>query len=267
LLTILQFSGVENQNTDMDRMSDTEYVSGRVPNDHPEAKEEEDLLTNEAEPTGTILKCDLYGVRTAKYFEPWTRDIDDLAHFRPTDLEKDLPRPKALWRFAIKAVLEQVKAYRYQRTWAAMKRRRDLRIEYLNLSLKETRYQEFTDEHVRRIPTETPEPLTPDESKRIDDLADNILHERDAYFYNSLYGLVLRRDVGHAYVKQSPLKTLFNFPHLRCLDSRTECDGCKQWPIHGVRYLCLECPSELASPFARDVRQSNDFFFFFSFSI
>jgi hypothetical protein len=176
-----------------------ELVSGFEGKDTQEARDEADLIDNEKEPTVEITKYDLVGLDEVTLLEggPW-KERKLSKYYKPAELESDIPRPRALFRLAGKAVFAQVKDILHRRTWAAMKKRRDLRLEYVRLRIKRLRYSNFKEYHVREHPFEDPQPLTMDEQKL--DKMYEVIPERDQDLWDSLYLEERRKDLWHSCV-------------------------------------------------------------------
>jgi hypothetical protein len=177
-----------------------ELVSGFEGTDTQEARDEADLIVNEAEPTVEITKYDLIGLEDSTVIEagPW-KERKLSKYYKPAELETNIPRPRALFRLAGKAVLAQVKEILHRRTWAAMKKRRDLRLEYLRLQLQYQRHLDFVNYNIREHASEDPQQLPVEEDKRLDKLIE-VIPKRDQDLWHSIYMEIFRKDLLHTCV-------------------------------------------------------------------
>jgi hypothetical protein len=180
--------------------TEVELMTGFEGGNTQEAIDEAALIDSEEEPTMEITKYDLIGLEDSSLIEAASWKERKLSkYYKPAELETDIPRPRALFRLAGNAVLAQVKEILHRRTWAAMKKRRDLRLEYLRLQLQYQRYLDFVNYNIREHPFEDPRQLPVDEDKRLDKLIE-VIPARDQDLWHSIYIEVFRKDLLHTYV-------------------------------------------------------------------
>ncbi|CAK5278366.1 unnamed protein product [Mycena citricolor] len=123
----------------------------------------------------------------------------------PTPAELQANRPRALWRFAIEAVLEDIRRERW--SWSYFKERRNRRLRFLELFTRSGSGKK----------TYGP-PFTEAEDGEFSQLKHR-LTTADSRFYHSLGDRQLRRIIGH---------------------DLNQCDVCGG-RIGGARIICLEC--------------------------
>lgn len=78
------------------------------------------------------------GYDISDYYKP---AVEEIKVFRPDSIRDDIPRPRALLLMAGSAALGLVKDRRYRYTWEALRARRDLRLEFVELAYKSWRHQ------------------------------------------------------------------------------------------------------------------------------
>jgi hypothetical protein len=159
---------------------------------YDECDEEEDRLLEEPKLKEDQLKYDVCWPDAEGYDEPWPDP--ELA---PEDLEEDIPRPRALFRMAVRVVIKTiVPDRRERRTWASMKKRRDLRLEYLKIALKYQTFETFVGDVEDEDETPAFPPTTDEENERMGEL-ERDMDQRDLDLYHSLVDLALRAEVKH----------------------------------------------------------------------
>jgi hypothetical protein len=94
-------------------------------------KEEADELANEPDLPESLLRYPSSAYDIMSYSTPLPEK--ELRAFRSETLPQDVSRPRALLLMATEAALKLVTDRRLGRTWDAMKKRRDLRIEFVEL--------------------------------------------------------------------------------------------------------------------------------------
>lgn len=143
----------------------------------------------------------------------------------PEGVNKIIPPPKAYWKFALDAVLAQVKSRLHRRSWAFMKKRRDVRREYIKICVRQMKWWDMRELIVSHPNIKWPPDLYPqprEEIDRLDVLDQELEMPDDSAFYRFLAKEVA--EVG-----------------MRPVHSELKCLECQRYNPAGILWMCTQC--------------------------